>query len=427
MPSARNSADEPAGSRSGVGVLLLVTAQLGVLNMQMAQAAPEYRNAGLDEHPLAVRRAPGRHRARLHDPQCTEQRWARRYFGADSRLAALRPRVRRPRRPHGMGRRPRHELTRQPAGPQHHVLLPAPPAGRSVPAKCRAEQRRPRRVVRRRHGRGTWHVVSWQRPIDARRPGGPRARHADGQLAAKARSPGEYRQPAAGTACAAGCVDGLNAMRPGSDPNPALSRSLLASATSWRPAEPARRRERVMISSFTTVGRTGAGLAVHRLLGLGDAAPGRCRRCSPTGTGAAGRVAAWTARGRRSPSCARRTTRTRASCAAACSRWSPRTTTAVSTSTSSTTARRTGPTSCPCSRVGGPPGWRSYLPDANGGKRAAQDLAVARQRRRPGPHHRLGHPAGPGRGAPPGASLRRRAASARPPVTCGCPTPGPTC
>ena len=77
--------------------------------------------------------------------------------------------------------------------------------------------------------RGTWHVVTWQRPIE--RSG--RVVHERITLMASSHDDAfarEYHQLDAPDGLRRRLVDGLNALRPGNDPNPALSRHLLALA-----------------------------------------------------------------------------------------------------------------------------------------------------------------------------------------------------
>ena len=63
----------------------MVTSQLGVLNLQMAQAAPTYRNADVASiQPLSAD-LDDTTRLGYATRSVTEQRWARQYFGADSR------------------------------------------------------------------------------------------------------------------------------------------------------------------------------------------------------------------------------------------------------------------------------------------------------------------------------------------------------
>jgi exosortase/archaeosortase family protein len=210
-----------------VGVLLLVTAQLGVLNMQMAQAAPVYRNAGLTSIQSLSDVLQDATALGYTTRSSTEQRWARRYFGADSRW---------------------QRFVLESADPDVPTVWAdvldtnslASLRAHSTMSCYRLHQQdvRSRRTVELSNGvlvesfvvemaGGTWHVVSWQRPIErGARLGHERitlmASSIEGEFAR------EFQPPVGRDGLRRRLVDGLNAIRPGSDPNPALSRSLLA-------------------------------------------------------------------------------------------------------------------------------------------------------------------------------------------------------
>jgi exosortase/archaeosortase family protein len=210
-------------------VLALVTALLGLVNLQMAQAAPAYRNSGL----ARIQSLSGVLRDATSVGYFTrsvdEQRWARRYFGSDSRwrrfvLESSDPEV--PNvwadvldtnslsslRTHST--KSCYRFHQQDVEAQRTVELTN---GVLVETY----------VVHM--GRGTWHVVTWQRPIER----GDRVAHERVTLMASSEE-GAFAREFRGIPGRGGLrgrlVDGLNAFRPGRDPNPALSRSLLALA-----------------------------------------------------------------------------------------------------------------------------------------------------------------------------------------------------
>jgi len=212
-----------------MAVLVVLTSQLGVLNLQMAQAAPSYRNAARSSIPSLSADLQDASEFGYATRSVTEQRWARRYFGADSRWNRF------------VLESPSAEIPTVWADVLDTTSL-ASLRMHSAMSCYRFHQQdvRSRRTVELGNGvlvetfvvemsHGTWHVVTWQRPIE--RSG--RVDHERVTLMASSREDAfasEYHQLAAPDGLRRRLVDGLNALRPGKDPNPALSRNLLALA-----------------------------------------------------------------------------------------------------------------------------------------------------------------------------------------------------
>jgi len=209
--------------------LMCAVSLLGLLNIQMAYAAPVYRNSSLGTisslSGLVAEASPLGYTTR----SAVEQEWARKYFGADSRwtrfilesaavdvptvwvdvldtnsMASLRT--------HSTMQCYRlHEqdvLSRRSVSLGNGVLVD---------------------VMVVEMVDGVWHVVTWERPIER----GSRVGHervtllASSERGAFAREFSDIARP---DSLRRRLVDGVNAMRPGADPNPSLSRSLLALA-----------------------------------------------------------------------------------------------------------------------------------------------------------------------------------------------------
>jgi exosortase/archaeosortase family protein len=209
--------------------LVVVAALLGVLNLQMAQAAPAYRNSSLTSVQSLSAVLADASDVGYSTRSASEQRWARKYFGADSRWT-------------------RYTLeSPDPAVPTvwADVLDTNSLSSlrvHSVMSCYRFHQQdvRSRKTVELSGGvlvetfvvemdGGTWHVVSWQRPIT--RAG--RVAHERITLMASSIE-GAFAREFSAVGGSDGIrhrlVAGLNAIRPNEDPNPALSRSLLALA-----------------------------------------------------------------------------------------------------------------------------------------------------------------------------------------------------
>lgn len=209
--------------------LMTTVLVLGLLNLQMASAAPAYQNSRLGGiHSLSgvlEEAAAPRYTIR----SSAEQRWARKYFGKDSRwirsvlesssadtptvwvdvldtnsLTSLRT--------HSTMQC--YRIHRQDVLSRRFVSLANGVLVESMAVDLNGE---------------VWHVVTWERPIVR----GDRVGHERTTLMASSREgafarefddvgdPGSLRRR---------LVEGINSTRPGADPNPALSRMLLSLA-----------------------------------------------------------------------------------------------------------------------------------------------------------------------------------------------------
>ena len=212
-----------------IAALVVVTAQLGMLNLQMAQAAPTYRNADLASIRSLSSQLDDSSALGYTTRTVTEQRWARQYFGSDSRWNRF------------VLESSNRDVptvwadvldTRSLASLRTHSAMSC--------YRFHQQDVRSRRTVELSNGvlveafvvemsGGTWHVVTWQRPID--RSG--RVDHERVTLMASSREDAfarEFHRLQGPEGLRRRLVDGLNALRPGNDPNPALSRNLLAVA-----------------------------------------------------------------------------------------------------------------------------------------------------------------------------------------------------
>ncbi len=211
-----------------VAALLVVACSLGLLNAQYAGAAPAYRNESIAQvRPLSQQldtdQAFGYQVASLG-----EESWSRRYFGEDSRWT-------------------RFELTSadQPAPTVWVDVIDANALGalrahstldcyklHSQDVVSRKRVTLPSGVnvdVYAVHMQGgLWHVVTWERPIHR----GDRVAHERVTLTASSLGQDFNRELLADErpGLRGRLLAGVNALRPGSDPNPALSRNLLSLA-----------------------------------------------------------------------------------------------------------------------------------------------------------------------------------------------------
>lgn len=209
--------------------LMCAVSVIGLLNIQMASAAPAYRNSSLGTiHSLSGLVADASPLGYV-TRSAKEQLWARQYFGDDARwtrfvlesaavdvpsvwvdvldtdsLASLRT--------HSTMQC--YRFHQQDVLSRRSVTL-----GNGVLVDVLAVQM----------AGGIWHVVTWERPIER----GSHVGHervtlmASSERGAFAR---EFSDVARPDSLRRRLVDGINAMRPGADPNPPLSRSLLALA-----------------------------------------------------------------------------------------------------------------------------------------------------------------------------------------------------
>jgi exosortase len=212
-----------------VAALVVVTTLVGLLNLQMAEAAPAYRNSGLARiHSLSgvLRDASD---VGYYTRSVDEQMWARRYFGSDARWRRFVLESSDPAVPTVWA----DVLdTNSLASLRTHTMMACYRFHQQDVLARRTVELADGVLVETyvvQMGRETWHAVSWQRPIE--RQG--RVAHERVTLMASSQEDAfarEFHDVPGRDGLRRRLVASLNAIRPGHDPNPALSRSLLALA-----------------------------------------------------------------------------------------------------------------------------------------------------------------------------------------------------